>query len=156
MKSLVKNQINCFKKEFLIGLLLFNIASFVQAQSIIEIKLKCEVDLRSTSSTGTVERETKMILIEITQTKESLSMIPVDTLASVSTYIKEKKLIDNFSNENKWHLENTYEVNEGVYITSMRIDRNTGMLSYNRNFLGKLVIEGSGNCEKIDKNKRKF
>jgi hypothetical protein len=66
--------------------------------------------------------------------------------------------IQNYSDDNKWSLSNTTKSRQGyVAITSITIDRNSGKIFYFRDFRdGQLVIEGQGNCKKVDTTKKLF
>jgi len=130
----------------------------------IEIKLSCQLTLVNSYITGLKERSTVEEILEVTQYKkpEYLAIIPASdsgTLASVTTGKTANIIsIQNYSDDNKWSLSNTTKSRQGyVAITSITIDRNSGKIFYFRDFRdGQLVIEGQGNCKKIDTTKKLF
>ncbi len=130
----------------------------------IDIKLSCQMIFDTTFISGTKERSTSEELLEVTQykQKEFLSIIPISdsgTLASISTRNTGNVIaVQNLSDDNKWSLSNTTKSSEGyIAKTSLTIDRNSGKIFYFRNFReGRLVIEGQGNCKKVDSTKKLF
>ena len=130
----------------------------------IEIKLSCQMIFDRTFMSGTKERSTVEEILEVTQYKrlEFLSIIPIGdsgTLGSISTRNTGNVIsVENFSDDNKWSLSNTTKSSEGhVAKTSLTIDRNSGKIFYYRDWRdGRLVIQGQGNCKKVDSTKKLF
>ena len=130
----------------------------------IAVKLGCQLTLVNSYITGLKERSTVEEILEVTQYKkpEYLAIIPASesgSLASVSTGKTANTIsIQNYTDDNKWSLTNTVKSSQGfVATTSITIDRNSGKIFYFRDFRdGQLIIEGQGNCKKIDTTKRLF
>jgi len=130
----------------------------------IEIKLSCQMIFDRTYMSGAKERSTVEEVLEVTQYKqlEFLSIIPIGdsgTLASISTRNTDNVIsVQNFSDDNKWSLSNATKSSQGyVAKTSLTIDRNSGKIFYYRDWRdGQLIIQGQGNCKKVDSTKRLF
>jgi hypothetical protein len=130
----------------------------------IEIKLSCQLTLVNSYITGQKERSTVEEILEVTQYKrlEFLSIIPIGdggTLGSISTRNTDNIIsVENLSDDNKWSLSNTAKSSQGYIVkTSLTIDRNSGKIFYFRDFRdGQLVIQGQGNCKKVDATKKLF
>jgi hypothetical protein len=130
----------------------------------IEIKLSCQLTLVNSYISGLKERSTVEEILEVTQYKrpEYLAIIPVSdsgSLASVTTGKTSNIIsVQNYSDDNKWSLTNTVKSSQGfAATTSITIDRNSGKIFYFRDFRnGQLVIEGQGNCKKVDTTKKLF
>jgi len=126
----------------------------------IEVKLLCKMEMAKSYRGGQFERDRITEIIEVTEIGEYISIIPQsDSLSSVSTSKNHNTIsISNFSDKNKWHIiASRTNRNGGTYITQVSIDRNSGIILYSHDWEGGTIFEkGSGDCEKISQERRKF
>lgn len=126
----------------------------------IEVKLLCKIEMTKTFRGGQLERERITEIMEVTEIGEYISIIPQsDNLGSVSTTKRQNTIsIFNFSDRNKWHITATRRNTVGgTYITQISIDRNSGIILYLHDWEeGTILQKGTGECEKISQEKRKF
>jgi hypothetical protein len=145
-------------KYFYVALIGY-ICSSAHAQAIKEIKLSCDISIKTSLPSGAIEREQHSITVNIFQQKSFLSINPSSVLRGVIT---EKKAgvfeVINLSDENSWDVTNkSKSSSDKVTTTQMKIDRNTGHFSYTNDFEeGRLFAEASGTCTKVDTSKKKF
>jgi hypothetical protein len=116
------------------------------------------MNIKKTFKSGSQERSIIKPIFEVYESGRYLSIIPdTDELASVSTRTGNGRTIDNFSDPNKWALNNKIEANGNITESKIIIDRNTGRIVYSLNWnANTLYVEGEGICEKIDISRRKF
>ena len=125
----------------------------------LEVKLLCSIKLISTHSNGHVKRENFTDVIDVSDNHPELQIIPnSNKLSHVSTQKTNTLLsVNNYSDRNRWHLENNNRSTGKNYSTSIIIDRTTGILFYSRDFDdGNITASATGSCEKTDMEKRKF
>jgi len=148
------------KKILLILVLLFTSNILYAGQ----IKLSCDIKLNITFSNGSGENRKIHEIYEISETSSGTSIIPnsnTGLLPFVATFGAENiNVIDN-SDQNKWNIRNTRNINGNSYILSVIIDRNTGQiftstLILSKNNKGSTSFEGIGSCQKVDTSKKKF
>lgn len=126
------------------------------------IKLSCNINL----VTDNVLKETTNIneVLEIYLSDKLKSISPMsDNLWSISTRKDVNRTSDDYSDENKIHLEVTQTLNNSSLdgrTTKFIIDRNTGKLFYNNTSFFKnghiISTTGDGTCEKVNVAKKKF
>lgn len=124
-----------------------------------DIKLNCRLTITVNYSSGATEKNTKNVIVEVYQTSSHLSILPNDTdVGAVATRkISSTDTVTNLSDSNKWDLTNVRTREGRVTEITIQIDRNTGLMkSYLNSNQGRIVIESSGNCEKVDTTKKKF
>ncbi len=123
-----------------------------------DVKLTCNMNVIKTYRNGDKEVFNVRPIYEIYDTGRYLSIIPdTDRLASVSTRTGDGRVIDNFSDKNKWALYNKTENNGRIMEVKIMIDRNTGRIVYSSNWNKDTIItEGEGSCEKVDVSQKKF
>lgn len=150
------------KITFLIFLLL--ISNFLQAE---EIKLSCNVKfVRTNIPSGEITNSNLKLIYEITELSNGtifMSSSSYGFAPSVSTNKGADIIsIDNFSNQNKWHIRNLTNTKFDATIDKeVLIDRNTGLIhiSSTFTFTSKIGIQetiGDGVCEKVNLMKKKF
>jgi hypothetical protein len=128
-----------------------------------EIKLSCQSQFKGTVDTKIFENKSGVLIVEVSDNNRDL-VILTDGLyeTSVSTYLRNGKEINNYSNLSKWDILNTYSPNDKFKQRSTRImiDRNTGFISITQfaNTYDGIFIENrlTGNCSKVDSTQRKF
>ena len=144
-------------KQLFLALFTTSFSAFALAT---EVKLLCKMEMAKTYRGGQLERNRITEIMEVTEIGEYLSIIPQsDNLASVSTSKQQNTIsISNFSDRNKWHIKSTRRNRDGgTVITQVSIDRNSGIILYAHDWEGGIILEkGSGECEKISQEKRKF
>ena len=124
-----------------------------------DIKLNCILTISMNHSSGTTERNTKNVIVEILQTSSHLSILPNDSdVAAVSTRkLSSTDTVNNLSDSNRWDLTNIRTREGRVTEVTIQIDRNTGLMKAYQNFnQGRIIVDASGNCEKVDTSKKKF
>ena len=131
-------------------------ASFAFGQ-VVPLRLNCQLSIIKSLDNGYSEREQQTQVFEIYQTAAFLAIVPAtDAFASVSTFTEKGYKVYDFSDQNKWDLTN--EKNSET--NQIKIDRNTGQIFYSRLFKAtnkeSLLIQGNGNCRKIDTDKKLF
>jgi len=143
------------KIVYLASLLLFPAISIAD----VDIKLNCKLRISIRDSSGT-EINTRNVVVEIYQNSRLLTIIPNDVdFAAVGSNTRSNTVsVLDQSNTNMWSLENTRYSSAGHKVTtSIKIDRNTGVLTYFSDFNeGRVLATANGNCEKIDTTKKKF
>jgi hypothetical protein len=128
----------------------------VSAQ-IIDIKLNCQIAVTTTYSNGAREQEQLSEIFDVYQNAKHLIInSTTNNFASVNTGNLSGYSYTNLSDENKWDLTNEKPGRKSQII----IVRNTGQIFYQRYFKGdqglSMQIQGSGNCRKIDTDKKLF
>ena len=119
----------------------------------IDIKLICQIGVTRTFGNG-VEKEQVSEIFSILQTPKDLAIIPSSSKFVAATTDPNLFFLIR-SDENRWDLTNKKEGHNWRYI----IDRNTGKILYFMDFrmaTGRLLVEASGDCQKIDTNKKVF
>jgi len=148
------------KKILLILVLLFT-SNLLYA---VEIKLSCDVNITLSYPSGSGENRKIHEIYQIRETSSGTSIIPnsnTGLLPFVATFGAENiNVIDN-SDQNKWDIWNTRNINGNSYILSVIIDRNSGQiftstLILSKNNKGSTLFEGIGSCQKVDTSKKKF
>lgn len=144
----------------LIQILLIGIVcSNADAQAIKEMKLNCDISIKTSSPSGAIEKEKHSITVNIFQQKTYLSINPSSILRGVITDKKAGvfEVID-LSDENSWDVTNkSKSSSDKVTTTQIKIDRNTGHFYYLNDFEeGRLFSEANGTCTKVDTSKKKF
>lgn len=130
-----------------------------------ELKLNCSVESTYTYSTGRIERNAGIALVEITDYGGDRKIILVSSAIEdvnqqgVSTIPSTDKSIFDYSDSNKWHIINKFTRGNRESTNTIIIDRNTGILIIDRIFQmdGRMMTtQISGRCEKIDPSRKKF
>jgi len=142
------------KKILLILVLLFTSNILYAGQ----IKLSCDINLTYTPSVEELPQKVREIYVIDEST--NISIYPLSNPGSLPMASSHKYNPTNYSNQNKWDIQNKYTINGTSYITSVIIDRNSGQIftslqGTNKNGL-VLTVSGNGICEKIDTQKKKF
>ena len=146
-----------YLRNILILLLLILSTSSVLAQ-VVDIKLNCQISLTTNYSNGVVEKRQTTELIEVRQIHSYLSIFAnSDNVANVSTEATSKGFtVLNLSDQNKWDLA----IEKTGYMSQIIIDRNTAQIFHKLSFqdpkVGSLRTQGSGNCEKVNTDKKLF
>ncbi len=134
--------------------------SFSASALATEVKLLCKMEMAKTYRGGQLERNRITEIMEVTEMGDYLSIIPQsDNLGSVSTIKHQNTIsISNYSDKNKWHIVTEKQNrNGGTYVIQVSIDRNSGIILYSHDWeRGTILERGSGDCEKISQEKRKF
>lgn len=128
-----------------------------------ELKLLCDLEIKKTYRSGTVENEKHIATVEIYSSKTLLSMIVTgsEPLIAVSTKLSPNVInVKNDSDSNRWEvtvIRKDEERGEQNTQKTIQIDRNTGYLNYQSNFRnGGIYTSGAGYCKKVDITTRKF
>jgi len=122
------------------------------------VKLECPVTVEAEYSTGTVEKNAEIMVLEI-ETINGITFFSGSGRSLIDMSSKKSKsivqVIDS-SDSGKWELM----VDTLQSHMSLRIDRNSGALFYQETFNsprgGQIVTTVTGNCRKIDTSKRMF
>jgi len=145
------------KKLFLFLVLIFTSKILYAGQ----IKLSCDIKLNITYSSGSEENKNIREIYEIEETSSGISIIPVSNTGlspSVSTYRTENSI--NNSDQNKWDIKNKHTNQGNSHFTSVIIDRNSGQIFTSHEMIKKdnksTIFTGTGICEKVDTQKKKF
>jgi len=144
--------------KYKILILLFTIFFNQHAIAQTEIKLDCRLDITLSFISGRVEKESKNVIIVVTQDSDYLGIYPYESrLAPVDNKRNSDTInIQNLSNNNKWELK-TKTLNSYIMDITISIDRNNGLLDYYSNFdKGGILTNAHGYCQKIDTSKKKF
>lgn len=153
-----------------LALSLISILPIGAARAATTTDLKCNVQSTYTQSTGYVERNEGVALLEITESEDHVwiivsSDIPVVNDTTVSSVPGESGtrtwVGENFSTANKWDV--TFEskgktANRAAVYTRIVVDRISGTLVISKTFennKGSTTTSVSGSCEKPS-GKRKF
>ena len=134
-----------------------------------EIKLSCDINLKKIyllpagTSEEKVDYQEQLTINEFVNQlgKQIVIQSMTDNVFDVTT-IKSGDIIPrDLSNDNEWHIFNTFEDSNGKRKTTYKIDRHTGRISYSSIFEfisqgSKVSIIGNGICKKIDVTKKKF
>lgn len=140
--------------SIIIASVFFSTAIYAQ----VELKLTCNMDIKKTYSSGREEIIRIKPILEVFQLGSHVSIIPdTNELASVSMRTGNGRIVENYSDANKWSIFNKIERNGTTSETSITIDRNTGRIVYSHDYKdGAITVYGEGVCEKVDLSKRKF
>ena len=136
---------------------------------IVETKLECQIEIRSeyfSNLTAGTSRETKkeVATVIITEYGKNLTVTvegtePIITVMTGNTFGHLKSYY-NQSTENVWQLSNELNYKGGGEGSNdLRIDRNTGLLTFLRTSSSKtstIKENGTGYCSKVDTTKKKF
>jgi len=145
--------------KYKIFILLFTIFFNQHAIAQTEIKLDCRLDITLSFISGRVEKESKNVIIVVTQDSDYLSIYPYESrLAPVNNIRNSDTItIQNLSNNNKWELKTKINTNSYIMYITTSIDMNNGLLDYYSNFdKGGILTNAHGYCQKIDTSKKKF
>jgi hypothetical protein len=144
---------------------------FSSTASALDVKLQCDIKVKYTYFNGDSENNQSTAIIEVGDygvDKKYIFITSADEIAnnlSVTTTQELGKAYTNYSDENKWDIQNTYSGNEGRVVnpnsTRIVIDRNSGELIVSSSFTvksnGRTNTTGiSGNCRKINTSVKKF
>ncbi len=129
-----------------------------------DLKLQCELQISRAFISGQTEKETVNATVEITDLKEpkylAIFVDAAEPLISVASRLRANVVkAMNWSDDSKWELQvETKEAEKYPNTTnSVRIDRNTGVLTFQRIFRGgELVTSGVGPCTKVNMALKKF
>ena len=84
-------------------------------------------------------------------------------IQSSTTAFDETSSYKDFSDSNKWVIYYNFKDEEGTLKTQLNLDRNAGVIKYSSTFFKNLpsphltiTTDITGNCKKIDTDKRKF
>lgn len=132
----------------------------------IEIKLQCEVESKISYLSGATQEQRGIAVIEISDLGDKKYLFVSSALAALNNFTittQSPRLITNdFSNENKWDIQQTGTGNLTITssIAHIIIDRNSGNLFITRdvtfNSGGNMQFSATGNCKKINTSIRKF
>jgi hypothetical protein len=123
-----------------------------------EIKLSCKLQIERTITTGLSERESLTEIIEVIHIGGEVFIAPLsNNIPSVRT--KQDRSITkvmNYSDQNKWDIGNSIQFRDGKRAEArVVIDRNSGII--NTTWITSGIMElGSGVCEKVTLERRKF
>lgn len=144
---------------------------FSSTASALDLKLQCDIKVKITYFNGDIENSQGTAIIEVGDygvDKKYIFITSADEKTnnlSVATRQELGKVYTDYSDENKWDIQNTYSGNEGRVInpnsTRIIIDRNSGELIASSSFTsksnGRTTNTGvSGNCKKINTSVKKF
>uniref|UniRef100_UPI0040484D16 hypothetical protein n=1 Tax=Shewanella sp. TaxID=50422 RepID=UPI0040484D16 len=142
-------------------LILFFLVQFANAEN---LKLECNlfVDRRYSEGGGDQQRTAATVDVTMSESFKSIKIANHKIIAILNS-IKTEHTISflDKSNSGKWELmlhEFNAQKNER-FRTSIRIDRNTGKIFFDDRFTdstGYTNTSGSGDCVKVDVDKRKF
>lgn len=132
-----------------------------------EIKLSCDIKfVRTQIPSGEITNSNLKLIYEITELSNGtifMSSSSYGFAPSVSTNKGADIIsIDNFSNQNKWHIRNITNTKfDATNDKEVLIDRNTGLIHISSTFtftskIGILETIGDGVCEKVNLMKKKF
>lgn len=132
----------------------------------IDIKLQCDVVSKITYISGETEEQRGLALIEINDygnKKYLFVSSALDSLNNLTFTTQSPRFITNdFSNENKWDIEQVGTETSTILSSIARIiiDRNSGTLLVSRDvtFTSRKSMQfaTSGNCKKINTSVKKF
>lgn len=124
---------------------------------IVNIKLNCQIFITTIYGNGVREQEQLSEIFDVYQNSKHLIInSTTNNFSSVNTANLSGYSFTNLSDENKWDLTNekTGARNQVIII------RNTGQIFYQRDFKTSnglsMQQQGSGNCTKVDTNKKVF
>jgi hypothetical protein len=123
-----------------------------------EIKLSCKLQIERISTSGLSERESLTEIIEVNHIGGEVFIVPLsNNIPAVRT--RQNSLITkvvNFSDQNKWDIGNSIQFRDGkIAEARVVIDRNSGIINTSWKTSGILEL-GSGICEKVALERRKF
>jgi len=124
---------------------------------VIDIKLSCQISLTSNYSSGAREQDQLSEIFDVYQTSKVLTISSTsNNFPSVHTGNYSGYSFKNLSDENKWDLTNE---KAGVR-SQIIIVRNTGQIfsQFDYKASNGFIVQqqGSGNCKKIDTDKKLF
>ena len=159
-------QIRCCRTLLFVALSLLVPSLAISAT---EIKLQCQLKTENVHTSGRtfhtdVERRTEDALVEIIESERILGFIITGARQTISASTGPTPFLKRFENKSTatvWELDNENQTQEVRMSVSVKIDRNTGLLSYS--YLstifstgGTIQETGSGYCSKVDTTKKKF
>lgn len=128
------------------------------------VKLECTVAVKKEFSSGDIEKGTEEILLEI-ETSGGITTIQ-GTFGNGPEYLSTRKSgsvteVMDSSDSGKWEIDMSRSNTDSRRDIFLRIDRNTGALYYQNNFIRLpnetgILTTVSGKCKKVDAAKRKF
>jgi hypothetical protein len=127
-----------------------------------DIKLSCNMKRIKKNSSGDIEKSIEKIIFSVSENVIYKSIISnSDEYGPVSSdSFAGWKFSTDFSDTNKWDITTTTNLAKGEMTTSIKIDRNAGIISYSSIWTSKkgYISETSatGECEKINVMKKKF
>jgi len=149
------------KKIIVIFTYFFVAINYVHADE--EIKLSCNLKLISEYWTGTSETQYVTDVIEISEIGNKKYIIGNHSdIGSVSSHKSGTGWISatDISDKNRWDISTKRQSGNKTVETSFKIDRNTGKIFYSELTRGPgekfMRYSGSGDCQKVDTNKKKF
>jgi len=157
--------LNVFKAGLFLAAL--SIATLSFGISTLEVKLKCQLEIEEEyffrRNAETVrEKRTESAIVQITERERDL-LITVDgtepIIGAATRIISYITSYTNLSTSNAWDINNEGMLDSGKIRNAIRIDRNTGVLTFSSNSetrSGLRRITGAGDCTKVDTAKRKF
>ena len=148
----------------------FFMVLFSSTASALELKLSCDIKVKIAYPYGAPEYSQSNAIVEVMDYgvgSKFIFITSADENANPSVSLKQElgKTITNYSDDNKWDIENTFSGNEGRAVNpqSIRIviDRNSGELIASNTFTNKSTgltssVAVSGNCKKIKTSVKKF
>lgn len=149
-------------KKLTLLIFLLSLSNFIHAE---EIKLSCDVKfVRTNIISGEVSNTSLKLIYEITQHSDGTIFITSSSYGFAPSVSSSKRTelisVENFSNENKWHIRNvTNSKFDATNDKEVLIDRNTGLIRISTIFTSKVGIQetiGDGICEKVNLMKKKF
>ena len=128
-----------------------------------QIKLNCDIQVVTNYLDGTKPKtENRRVVVDITD-EGDIRLIKLSThkvFLSVGNFkIEGTTSVVDKSDDTKWEISNTEERNGTLSVTNLRIDRNTGGISYKDVFTdnsGKTSESGDGTCRKVDATRKLF
>lgn len=140
--------------------LLLTFVNPVNANTVLDLTLICEMNIRSRAgSDPIVERKVKT-RIEVTELANgSLFLIGDGELFSVYTQKTANREFMNYSSPEKWHLRNIQRTEVATADREIIIDRFSGTVSTQnlyREKNGFIEERGFGECKKVDKINKRF
>jgi hypothetical protein len=147
-------------KNFKYLVLAVFISSFLPNLALAEsLVLICDIDLKNDTN-GNLSQQKIITRVEISEAKNIFISPDSNLLTSVTSKGSKDRIINNLSDDRKWHLNNSKATPSGGLIeTEIIIDRFLGIISYNYSALltgQHTVVSGFGFCEKSSSQKKKF
>lgn len=149
-------------KRLTLLIFLLLISNFIHAE---QVKLSCDVKfVRTNIISGETSNTSLKLIYEITQHSDGTIFIISSSYGFAPSVSSSKGAelisVENFSNENKWHIRNiTNSKFDATNDKEVLIDRNTGLIRISNTFTSKIGIQetiGDGICEKVNLMKKKF
>jgi hypothetical protein len=124
------------------------------------VKLSCHFTETKTYSSGKEEKSRGRIVLEV-ETEGAATFISGTSgdLSISVTNLKSRMIVDvrDFSDEGKWDISTqSTSTDQSLWLTQIRIDRNTGDFNFLMSKSGGISIGATGTCEKVNPSQRKF